>query len=146
MSDTMTRQGGRVQLDQSTMCLALNRAQMAEGWLLCVAINDTHCLIKKPHANVREQKMWGGDFPAHRKVKVAMERHPAMVRDNETDVCLPCQMAQQRICRHTGGIKDQVHLCQNWCHHCPELHVRHPVTMREHKHSKWMLSHPDLWI
>jgi len=31
------------------------------------------------------------DFPGYKYVKAAMERHPAMLWENQTDGCLPCQ-------------------------------------------------------
>ena len=30
-------------------------------------------------------------FPGQNKMKAPIERHPAMVRENQTDSCLPCQ-------------------------------------------------------
>ena len=91
MSATMARQGGRVQLEQSDMHLALNMAKMAKGGISRAAIEETQQLIKKPRAEVREEKMRGVEFPGHNKVKAVIERHPAMVRENQTDGCLPCQ-------------------------------------------------------
>jgi hypothetical protein len=91
MSATMARQGGRVQLEQSDMRLALNMAKMAKGGISRAAIEETQQLIKKPRAEVREKKKRGVEFPGHNKVKAAIERHPAMVRENQTDGCLPCQ-------------------------------------------------------
>jgi len=91
MSATMARQGGRVQLEQSDMRLALNMAKMAKGGFSRAAIEETQQLIKKPCAEVREGKKRGVRFPGHNKVKVAIERHPAMVRENQKDGCLPCQ-------------------------------------------------------
>jgi len=52
ISATMARQGGRVQLEQSDMRLALNMAKMAKGGFLRAAIEETQCLIKKPQAQV----------------------------------------------------------------------------------------------
>jgi len=91
MSATMARQGGRVQLEQSDMRLALNMAKMAKGGISRAAIEETQQLIKKPRAEVREEKQQGVEFPGHNKVNAALERQPAMVRENETDGCLPCQ-------------------------------------------------------
>jgi len=54
MSATMARQGGRVQLEQSDMCLALNMAKMAKGLFSCAVIEQTQYLLEKPHAEVRE--------------------------------------------------------------------------------------------
>jgi len=91
MSPTMARQGGRVQLEQSDMRLALNMAKMAKGGFLLAAIEETQQLIKKPCAEVREEKKWGVEFPGHKELKAAIERHPAMVDRNHTAGCLPCQ-------------------------------------------------------
>ena len=91
MSATMARQGGRVQLEQSDMRLALNMAKMAKECFSRAAIEETKYLIKKPHAEVREEKKRGVEFPGHTKVKAAIQRHPAMLRHNQTTGCLPCQ-------------------------------------------------------
>ena len=56
MSATMARQGGRVQLEQSDMGLALNMAKTAKGGFSCAAIKEMQQLIKIPHAEVREEK------------------------------------------------------------------------------------------
>jgi len=91
MSATMARQGGRVQLEQSDMRLALNMAKMANESFSRAAIEETKYLIKKPHAEVREEKKRGVEFPGHKKVMAAIQRHPAMLRHNHTPGCLPCQ-------------------------------------------------------
>ena len=87
----MARQGGRVQLEQSNLRLALNIAKMAKEGFSCAAIEETQQLIKKPHTEVQESKMQGVEFPGYKNVKAAIERHPAMVQENQTDGCLPCQ-------------------------------------------------------
>ena len=66
MSATMARQGGRVQLKQSNLHLALNMAKMAKSGFSCAAIEETQYLIKKPRAEVREGKKRGVEFPGHR--------------------------------------------------------------------------------
>ena len=91
MSATMARQGGQVQLEQCDMRLALNVAKMTKGGFSRAAIEETQCLMKKPRATVREEKKWGVGFPGHNNVKAAKERHPALLRENQTDGCLPCQ-------------------------------------------------------
>ena len=91
MSATMARQGGRVQLEQSDMRLALNMAKMAKGGFSRAAVEETQYLIKKPRAEVREEKKRGVEFPGQNKVKAAIARHPAMLRRNQTHGCLPCQ-------------------------------------------------------
>jgi histone H3/H4 len=52
MSATMARQGGREQLEQSDMCLALNMAKMAKGGFSRTAIEEMQQLFKKPHARI----------------------------------------------------------------------------------------------
>jgi hypothetical protein len=87
----MAKQGGRVQLEQSDMRLALNMAKMAKEGFSRAAIDKTKYLIKKPRAEVREEKKRGVEFPGHKKVKAAIQRHPAMLRQNKKSGCLPCQ-------------------------------------------------------
>jgi len=91
MSSTMARQGGRVQLEQSDMRLALNMAKMAKEGFSRAAIEETKYRIKKPPAKVQEEKKQGVEFPGHNKVKAAIQRHPAMLRQNQTSGCLPCR-------------------------------------------------------
>jgi len=59
MSATMARQGGRVQLEQFDMCLALNMAKMAKGGFSHAAQEETQYLIKNHQAKVREEKRRG---------------------------------------------------------------------------------------
>jgi len=91
MSATIARQGGWVQLELSDMRLAFNMAKMAKGGFSRAAIEETQQLIKKPHAQVREEKKRGVEFPGHQKVKAAKERHPAMVYTHHTAGCRQCQ-------------------------------------------------------
>jgi len=56
MTGTMTGQGGRVHLEQSDMHLALNIAKTAKEGILLARTEKTHQLIKKPRAEVREEK------------------------------------------------------------------------------------------
>jgi len=91
MSSTIARQGDRVQLEHSDMRLAFNMGKMAKGGFSCAAIEETQHQIKKPHAEVREEKKRGVEFPEPKKGKAAMERHPAMVYKNHTAGWPPCQ-------------------------------------------------------
>jgi hypothetical protein len=91
MSATILRQGGRVLLEQSNMCLGLNIGKMAKGGFSCDAKEETQQLNKKSQADVQHVKMRGDEFPGHQKVKDAMERHPAMVHKTQIDGCLPCE-------------------------------------------------------
>jgi len=106
MSATMARQGGRVQLEQSDMCLELNMAKMAKEGFSRAAIEETKYLIQKPRAEVREDKERGVEFPRHKKVKAAIQRHPAMLRQNQSSGCLPSQIGTaknlQTRWRHKG--------------------------------------------
>jgi len=85
MSATMARQGGRVQLEQSDMRLALNLDKVTKGDLSRTAMKQTQHLIKKPRAEVCEEKMRGNEFPGHKTVMAAIERHLAMVPEYQTD-------------------------------------------------------------
>jgi hypothetical protein len=91
MSATMARQGGRVQLEQSDMRLALNMAKLAKGGCSRATVEESQYLIKEPCAEVRDEKKQGVEFPGHNKVKAAIARHPAMFLQNQTPGCLPCQ-------------------------------------------------------
>jgi len=73
------------------MRLALHMAKIAKVGFLRTAFEETQRLIKLPHVEVREAKKRGVVFPRHNKVKPAIERHPAMVRENQMDACLPFQ-------------------------------------------------------
>jgi hypothetical protein len=91
MSATMARQGGRIQLAQSDMRLVLNMAKMAKEGVSRAAIEETKYRIKKTRAEVREEKQQGVEFPGHNKVKAAIQRHPGMLRYNQTSGSPPCQ-------------------------------------------------------
>jgi len=79
MSATMGRQGGRVQLEQSVIHLALNMAKMAKGGFLGIAMEEKQHLIRKPRVKVRYEKKGGFEFPGHKKMKAAIERQLAML-------------------------------------------------------------------
>jgi len=114
MSASMARQGGRVQLEQSDMSIALNMAKMATRGSSCTMIEETQHLIMKPCAAVQEPKKWGVEFPGHRMLKAAMERHPAVVYDNQTDGCLPCHNSQAKNPRTRWRHKGSGALPQVW--------------------------------
>jgi len=65
MSATMARHGGRVQLAQSYMHLALYMARMAKGGSLRAAIEKAQ-LIKNPPTEVHEEKKRGVEFPGRK--------------------------------------------------------------------------------
>jgi hypothetical protein len=86
----MARQGGQVQLERSDMRLALNMAELAKECFSCAAIEEMKYILKKSCAEVREGNEQGVKFPGHKQVKAAIQRHPAMLRQNHTSGCLPC--------------------------------------------------------
>jgi len=73
MSATMARQGGRFHLEQPDMCLAFNLAKMAKGGFSLARIEETQYMIKKPRAEVQEEKKRGVEFPGHEEVKAVRE-------------------------------------------------------------------------
>jgi hypothetical protein len=89
MSATMATQGGRVQLEQSNMRLVFNMAKMAEEGFSRAAIEEMKYLMKKPPAEVREEKKWGVEVPGLKKVKAAIQRHLEMLCQNQMSCCLP---------------------------------------------------------
>jgi len=90
MSATMARQGGRVQLEQSDLCLALDMAKIAKGGFSLAAIEETQHLINKPCFKVQEEMKWGVGFLGSKNTKAAIQRQLAMVQENQIDGCLPC--------------------------------------------------------
>jgi hypothetical protein len=88
------------------MPLVLNMAKMAKEGFSHAAIGETNYLIKTSRAEVREQKKRGVEFPPHEMVMAAIQRHPAMLRHDQTSGCLPCQNATtknpQTSWRHKG--------------------------------------------
>jgi len=115
MSATMARQGDRVQLEQSNMGLALNMAKMAKGGFSLAAIQETHYLIKRPHAEVQEEKKSGVQFTGHQMVNAARERHITTVHQNHTDWFLPCNHVTAKHpqtclrCKWTGAFQADRH-------------------------------------
>jgi hypothetical protein len=55
------------------------------------SMEETQQQITQPRAEVWEEKKRGVDFPGHNMVKAAIEIHPAMVSENQTDGYLTCQ-------------------------------------------------------
>jgi histone H3/H4 len=73
MSAIMARQGGRVQLEQSDMRLALNMAKMAKEVFSRAAIEELKYLIQNPRAEVQEEKNQCVQFQGHKEVKAAIQ-------------------------------------------------------------------------
>ena len=55
------------------------------------AMEQRQFLIKKPRTKVREEMKLGVEFPGPKEVKAAMERHRAMLCQNQMAQCLLCQ-------------------------------------------------------
>jgi len=91
MPATMLWQRGRVHLGQSHMCLAVIMAKMPKEGCSRAVIEETQYVFKKPHGRVRQEQKWGVEFHGHQWVQAAMERQPAMLHQNHTARCLPCQ-------------------------------------------------------
>jgi len=120
----------------------------------CAIIEKTQYLMKKPRAEVWEEKKWGVGMFGHEKVKSAIQRHPAMLRQNQTNTCLPCHNAPSTIHRHAGGWRQCTHLHlantvslhQSQHHLHPKHHLRPPVTIRALKGPKSTICHSDMLI
>jgi len=91
MSATIASQRGRVQVEQSDMCLAMNITKMTKGGFSCAATDESQYLFNIPRVIVRQQMTWGVGFPGNTEVKAAIWWQPAMLRQNHSDGCLPCQ-------------------------------------------------------
>jgi len=89
MAATMAMQGDRVQLGQSDTCPASTMAKNAKGGFFCAEMKETQCPIKKPHAELRETKMWGVQFPGHENKRAAIERDQAILHQNHTAKWIP---------------------------------------------------------
>jgi hypothetical protein len=88
MSATMARQGDQVTLEQSDLHLVMNMPEMANGALSHLAIKKSQYVLKKPCSVVQEKRMWGLECPSNRKRKDEIEKHLAMVCEDQTDGCL----------------------------------------------------------
>jgi len=139
MSATMARQGGRVKLKQSDMCLALHMGKIAEQEFSGAAVEETQCPLKNPCAEDPEEKKQVVEVRGYEQEKAAIEDNwLCFVETIRTDGFI-ATMAPQRFGKHTGGAKAQVHLHpantgsrhHNRRHLYPECDLHHPVTMRE---------------
>ena len=130
MSPTLARRGGQVQLEQSDMRLTLNMANMAKEGFSRTASQEMQQLIKKRRTQIRDEMQRGVVFPGHNKAKAAMERHPAMVRENQTEGCLPFQNGTAKNPQTCWGTKAWVHLNYDRRHWGPECHLHHLINVR----------------
>jgi hypothetical protein len=114
MAATIATQGGRVLLEHSDMSLASNMAKMAKEGCMRAAIEETKYVIIKPCADVREEKMRGVEFPAYETVRVAMQRHPAMLRQYHMSGCPPCQNGTTKYPQTCWRRKDTAEPPPDW--------------------------------
>jgi len=146
MSATKAKQGGRLQLEQSNLCLASNMAKMAKGWISHDAMVKMQYRIRKHRAGVQDKKMWGVGFHAHTRVKATIEWHLAMVLESNIVSCLPCQNGTRKNpqtcwrCKRPGATPPEPGAP------CLECHLRQPVTMRQHNGPKSKVCHPNMGI
>jgi hypothetical protein len=56
---------------------------MAKEGISHGAIEEPKYCIKKLRTEVCEEKMWGVKFSGYNKVKAAIQRHPAMLRQHQ---------------------------------------------------------------
>lgn len=81
----MARRGDRVQLEESHNVQALSIAKMANGGYSHATIEEVQYLSKKYRNRVWEGRRQDIEFPVYRKVKVAIEKQMAMVRQYCTE-------------------------------------------------------------
>jgi len=132
------------------MRLALNMAILAKEGCSRAAIEDMQFLIQTPRAEVREEKKRVVEFPGHKNVNNAIERHPAMLRRNHTAGFIPCHKGTARIRRHDGDAKEQVHLhptdTDRGRHLYPKLHSPQLVTVPRLNMPKSLICRSDMHI
>jgi hypothetical protein len=105
----MCKQAGRVQLEQSDLRLAMNTIDKSNFGLTPANINETLEIIRKPRAELREEKRRGVQFEGHKNVKSVLQVHPAMNKAKQLTGCLPCQngIANNPATRWKRGIDKQ---------------------------------------
>jgi len=91
MSAIMAKQGGWVQLELSNMHLAYKKAEIAKEGFSCATMEEMQYQIKQLCSKLQEQEKRSIEFSGHQMVNGTMERLLAMVRENQTNSCIPCQ-------------------------------------------------------
>jgi len=121
-------------------------ANMAKEGFLQAGIEETQQIVKKPRAEVRGEKKRGISFSGHNMVKAVIEKHQAMVHENQTNCCLPCQNGTatnpQTGRRHKGTIAPPPRPVPPK----PRMPLRLLKTVREIKAQKRKVRHPDICI
>jgi hypothetical protein len=79
----MSWQGGRVELKQSNMCLALNMLKIAKARFLLPDKKETQDGTKQSSAELQEEKKTGVEFPWNGIVKAAIKRHLAITSSKQ---------------------------------------------------------------
>ena len=154
LSPTKASQGGQVQVEQSDMRPTLNIPKMAKAWFSHTRIGETQYLINTPNAEVREVKENGVELPGGKMCRLRWNDTWLWFMEIKPTAAFVAKMAQQRICRHTGGAKAWVHLDPSDSdsrhmtrrHIHPKCHLCHPVTLRELTLPKSKVYHPDMYI
>jgi len=139
MSATMARQGGRVQLEQSDMCLACDMAKMARVGFSLATLGEMQCLTKKPRPEIPDEKKRGVEYPRHTMSRLRWNNTQLLFGIIKPTASFTAKMAEHRITRDAGGAKAWVHLHQSdsdsqlWTRRliCQECHLWHPVTITE---------------
>jgi len=79
---------------------------MANSGYSCDIIQETQYAVMQPRAEVWEDKQRGVEFTGHNQAQPAIERHVAMLHQNQTDRWLPCQnltAKNRKICCRRKG-------------------------------------------
>jgi len=90
----MARRSGTART--ADMHIALNMAKSPKEGFCAPQWRKRNSRSKKLCAEVREEKKRGVEFPGHRMVMALIESHSAIVCENHTDGCLPCQDGTQK--------------------------------------------------
>jgi hypothetical protein len=64
-------------------------AKKSKGGLSCAALKGTDQLIKKPRAEDWEKPKQSVEFGRHEILMAEMEKHLAMICENQMDSCIP---------------------------------------------------------
>jgi len=127
---------------------------MAKGGFSRAAIEETQYLIKKPHAEVREETKQGVEFLGIKRWRLRLrDTWLCFVKTTSQNDFL-AKMPPQTIHKHAGDAKEQVHLCatnadgrlQSRRHLCPERHPPQLVTLPERNASEFSICQPDMRI
>ena len=105
MSATMARQGGRVQLEQSDMCLACDMAKMAGVGFSLATIGEMQCLTKKPRPEIPDEKKRGVEYPRHTMSRLRWNNTQLLFGIIKSTASFTAKMAEHRIPRDAGGAK-----------------------------------------